>query len=646
MKRYILVFLLMALSALRSYADEALKIAFITDTHWGKGRYSGAMLRCIEDIKIQDSLDFILVGGDLTNAGSDVQIKEVKAQLDRIGIPYWVVSGNHDSKWSESGCNTFINTFGYEQFEFEAGGYRFIGCNSGPDMRTSGALIPRTSMNWLKSLQPGKPLIFINHYPLNAEILNGHEVRRELLRLDCRFALTGHVHKNGVRNYDGLPFVTCRSVLCRNIVGYNILTIEDGIVRIFERHLENDVFKTGMPWYEKELLHIDDTVRYDAYGLPENFKYLTYDVNDQYPQIKVIWSKTEEANIAAGFARKGDVCWYATAAGKVVSMSVKDGGVFWEHVLPGKIYATPVVKNNVLVVPCTDGVIYAFNAKTGKEKWRYEVGKAVVASPTIYGGNVYVGGSDETFRAFRLKDGKLLWSRSGIHGYCDGAPYVDKSQVVFNTWGERVYSLDTRTGDLQWEWIRKGSELRSPGASTPIKSGDRVFIVCADRRTYCLNAHTGEVLFFADGGRESFAISDDLQTIYVRTMFGKAFAMPAQIPLSEVNGTLSPDSPSKRWWKPDVPVMDFEKTLWHVETGMGYDLSSSPLAVCGNILLLPSDKGNLHAINRNTGKPLWIHKVGLGLINPVTSWIEGNKMYILVSTMDGKIELLEIEGTI
>ena len=642
MKRYSLIFLLLVLSAPQSFADGPLRIAFLTDSHYGKAKYTESMLQCIEDINVQDSLDFVLVGGDVTNGGSDLQIKAAKDYLDRLDIPYWVVSGHHDSKWSESGCNTFVKTFGYEQFEFEAGGYRFIGCNSGPDMRTSDALIPRSSMNWLMSLQPGKPLIFINHFPMNAGILNCHEVRRELLRLDCRFAVAGHVHKNSKRDYDGLPFITCRPVIRKGVVGYNILTIRDGVVRVSQRLLGDGGFKTHTPWYEKELCHVEDTVRYDADGLPENYKHLTYRVNDEYPQVKVVWSRTEDANIGSGFARNGEVCWYATAAGKVVSMSVSDGKPIWEKMLPGKVYATPVVKNDILVVPCTDGVIYAFNAKTGKEKWRYEVGKAVVASPTIYGKNIYVGGSDKTFRALRLRDGKLVWSRSGIHGYCDGAPYVDKSQVVFNTWGERVYSLDTKTGDLQWEWIRKGSELRSPGASTPIKSGDRVFIVCADRRTYCLNAHTGEVLFFADGGRESFAISDDLQTIYVKTMFGKAFALPAQIPLSEVNGTLSPDSPSKKWWKPDVPVMDFEKALWYVESGMGNDISSSPLAICGNTLLLPSDKGNLHAMDCTTGECLWIHKIGIGLVNPVTSWIEGDRMYILASTMDGKIELMEI----
>ena len=464
MKRFFLFFFLLFIPFLLAYAEGPLRIAFLTDTHWGKEKYSASMLQCIEDINAQDSLDFVLVGGDITNVGSDLQIKEAKAELDKLDIPYWVVSGNHDSKWSESGCNTFINTFGYEQFEFEAGGYRFVGCNSGPDMRTAEGLIPRNSMMWIKSLRPGKPMIFVTHIPLNVGLSNGYELRKELLRLDGRLALTGHVHYNSKRDYDGFPFITCRSVLCKNWVGYNILIIENGQIRVNERLLEGKGFKTCSPWYERELCHVEDTLNYDAEGLPENYKYLTYRINDQYGQVKTVWSKTEDSNIGSGFAKVGKVCWYATADGKVVSMSVSDGETIWEKKLPGKIYATPAVKQNILVVPCTDGVIYAFNARTGKEKWRYEVGKAVVASPAIYAGTVYVGGSDETFRALRLRDGKLIWSHSGIHGFCDAAPFVDRSQVVFNTWGERVYSLDTKTGELQWEWIRKGSELRSPGA--------------------------------------------------------------------------------------------------------------------------------------------------------------------------------------
>ena len=93
---------------------------------------------------------------------------------------------------------------------------------------------------------------------------------------------------------------------------------------------------------------------------------------------------------------------------------------------------------------------------------------------------------------------------------------------------------------------------------------------------------------------------------------------------------------------PDVPVFEPEKAIWSVESGLGRDIGSSALALCGDILLIPSDKGNLHALDRNTGAKLWVHKVGVGLTNPVSAWEENGKICVLVSTMDGKMELLEI----
>lgn len=107
---------------------------------------------CVNDVNSIDTLDFVLIGGDLTESGADDELAGVKALLDSLKYKYYVVAGNHDATWSESGCNTFLKVFGYEHFEFVCKGWRFIGCNCGPDMRMSPALIPQDAMVWLKGL--------------------------------------------------------------------------------------------------------------------------------------------------------------------------------------------------------------------------------------------------------------------------------------------------------------------------------------------------------------------------------------------------------------------------------------------------------------------------------------------------------------
>lgn len=622
--------------------NRPLKIVFITDIHYGTAQNNEYMQRCVEDINSLDSVDFVLMGGDITNIGSDAQILAAKSACDKLEYPYWVVSGNHDSKWSENGCTTFSETFGYEHFEFEAGGYRFMGCESGPQMRMGDGLVSVSSMNWLKSLKPGKPVIFLSHYPLDETLSNFFDLRRELLRLNCRLVLGGHVHTNGKRNYDGLPGFTGAAMKGNSeYARYSILTIRDGIAKVSERRVYQDRGVTEAPWFSSGLSAVTDMVRYDSDGLPENYPYFTYADNAGYPQVNVLWKKSEDATIGCGFAVDGNTAWYATATGKVVAVNLKDGSTLWTRRFDGRIYSTPAVSNGILVFACTDGYIYALSSSNGNTVWDFPVGKAV-ASPTIMDGNVYIGSGVGSFLCLNLEDGKRKWSSSGVSGFCDAAPYVDGTQVVFGSWGGTLYSLETATGNLKWQWSRSGGALTSPGACTPLKSGDRIFVACPDRHTYCIDAKTGKLLFLIDEGRESIAMSEDKQTLYIKSMSGKATAVNTQILLREVTGTYAPDSPSSDYWQPDVPVLQTSQTLWHIDAGLGKDIASSALSECDGLLLIPSEKGNIHAFDAATGALLWIHKVGVGMANPVSAWKDKDKMLILASTTDGKIELIEI----
>lgn len=619
-------------------ASRQLKIAFITDTHYGPSLNITHIERCIADINSLDSVDFVLIGGDVSESGTNEQIAGAKSAFDKLRPPYYVVSGNHDSKWSESGCTAYRETFGYEHFEFEAGGYRFLGCSSGPDMRMAPALIPFGCMEWLKSLKPGKPVIFLNHYPLHGSMSNWFEARRELIRLDCRLAIGGHVHYNKAWDYHGLPGITGRASKVKgDYTAYNIITIRNSVVNVSERHVYPDHAMTQSPWFTTELLPVTDQLNYDVDGLPEGHAF-PYSGNAGYKQVKTLWKRSETANIACGFAVRDSMAWYATDSGKVAALSVTSGNILWSRKFEGRIYSTPDESHGILVFGCTDGAIYGLSAADGRTLWKHSTGSAIVACPTIRDERIYIGSSDGIFRCLELKDGRILWKCTGIEGYCDAAPCVDGHQVVFGTWGGKLYSADIASGKLNWIW--DSWPPAPPGACPPVISGKRIFIACPDRHTYCIDAETGKPLFLVDEGRESIAISEDKQTLYIKSMFGKVLAFDTHIPVHEVTGTYSPDS--RGLWQPDIPVIQPSQTKWYVESGIGKDIGSSSLTVCGDLLLIPSDKGTIHAIDRFTGTPQWVHRVGIGLVNPISAWSAEGKTHVLASTTDGKITLLEV----
>src|SRR5690554_6378580 len=114
MKR-ILTSLLLTLVASGLFAVppvSSIKLALITDTHVSSPENNEDMRRTVNDINGLDEIDFVIHAGDVTEFGSDAELVMAKDILDGLNIPLYIVPGNHDSNWSESGTNSFLRVFG------------------------------------------------------------------------------------------------------------------------------------------------------------------------------------------------------------------------------------------------------------------------------------------------------------------------------------------------------------------------------------------------------------------------------------------------------------------------------------------------------------------------------------------------------
>lgn len=226
----ILIFIIINCTAT---AQQAFKFAFLSDTHVSMGSNNNIDLqRSIDDINADTSLKFAILTGDVTEFGSDEEITEAKKLLDGLKIPLYVIPGNHDANWSESGANTFKKVFGNETVLFNYGGYLFAGTGSGPNMRMGPGQIPRENIIWLeqvlkKSGNKNMPLIFLNHYPQDSSLNNWYEITDLLKKYDTRLILHGHGHADKKYTYDGIPAIMGRSNLRANkdTGAYNIVTI-------------------------------------------------------------------------------------------------------------------------------------------------------------------------------------------------------------------------------------------------------------------------------------------------------------------------------------------------------------------------------------------------------------------------------------
>ena len=610
--------------------DKPIKFAYLSDIHITLNGTShiGNLQRCIADINTQPDIQFTIFGGDLTDFGTDEEFAFTKGMLDGLDHPYWVVAGNHDAKWSESGCNSFAKVFGYEQFDFEAGGIKFLGCNCGPNMRMAPALIPQEALSWLDSLvralPPEQPVILVNHYPQDTSVLNYFQLMNTVKQCNIQLLIGGHWHQNRILNYEGVPAILGRSPDRGKEVGYNIIEIRDGVFAAHERILVDTEGQTCTPfdrdpWYTQTLSVTSQyepdraAGRNNPYGLPLDYPFLKFDVNREFPQVTEIWRSQDEGDIGCGAILAGNLVLYANEAGVVKALDAVTGREVWRFTTGGKVFSTPAVWKKRVVIGSTDGFIYCLSLKNGRLRWRYRCEKSVLATPVIQDGIAYVGSSDHVFRALKIRGGRLVWARDGIAGFVECRPFVDDEQIVFGDWANTLYSLDPQTGDVQWTWSTKGSRMFSPAAVYPVKFHGKIFLVTPERKTYALDARTGKQLWVSAGGRESIALSPDGETIYVKTMFNSVQAY-------------------------STAAADAEKR-WETAPGFGYEIAPTPCACSadGQLLFVPTDKGNLFCLNAADGSVVWKHKISVALLNSIVPLPDN---HLLVATMDGVVTLL------
>lgn len=107
--------LLLSVATVAAAPCDTLRVAFLTDIHVTPGNTQDSLLRIAIDEINASTCDIVLLGGDLTNLGSDAELEHVHALISRLRKPWCAVPGNHETTWSESACTTFARIFGHER---------------------------------------------------------------------------------------------------------------------------------------------------------------------------------------------------------------------------------------------------------------------------------------------------------------------------------------------------------------------------------------------------------------------------------------------------------------------------------------------------------------------------------------------------
>jgi outer membrane protein assembly factor BamB/predicted phosphodiesterase len=610
--KHLLLFGCLLLAGTLIAQRKAFRFAFISDTHIGSpnGAAEEDLRRTVRDINSMKDVAFVVITGDITELGTDEELKLAKRIFDSLHIPYYIIPGNHDTGWSESGGAMFATVFGYDKFSFEHEGIRFLGCPSGPYVRMSDGHVPRSSIFWLeselKTLQPQQPVIFLNHYPIDNGLDNWYEITERLRMYNTWAILCGHGHSNRAMNFEDIPGVMGRSNLRAKatIGGYNLVDVRSDSILFTERRPGVETLKT---WTGVKI----ETHQYDA---KKNFTRPDYSMNAKQKKIRAAVS-SETANVISTPAVNGNYIVSGNQEGEVVARY--KGKVAWRYTTKGAIFSSPVIEGDKIVVGCTDSSIYCLGLRNGNVLWKKTTGAAVLGSPLIHGDTVFIGGSDHSYLALNLSSGNTIWKFDGLNGPVVSKPLLYDGKLIFGAWDRHLYAVKSSTGELLWKW-NNGSTVRnySPASCIPVAANGVVYIVAPDRYITALDANSGVALWRNnDGGvRESIGISEDGKWIYGKSMQDTIVAYAAS--------------------------REKQPAAWKMHCGFGYEHVPSMLIEKEGKVYFGTRNGVVYCIDPTEKKIIWQYKIDNSMVNTVN--VISSKR-VVAATMDGKIADIKIK---
>ena len=613
-RRILILFMVCLLSF--GVQAQSFRFAQLTDLHLSPNNPNPTedLLRSVAQINATENIDFVLVTGDITEEGDRASMEKVKSCLDLLKVKYYVALGNHETKWSDSGCTAFGEIFGSERFEFEHKGFLFLGFNSGPLMRMAyGHVVPQ-DIRWMteRMEQAGKdkPVILVTHYPLmDGDVDNWYEVTDAVRPYNVRLFIGGHYHANKNLRYDGIPGVLMRSNLRDKDEkqGYGIYEVTSDSIKVFTQRI-------GEPAKQWASFSLTESY-YNHQGKAE--KYPDFSVNQEYAKAKEHWVVQTGVGIYCSPAVEKDKVFVGDDLGCLTAYALKNGKKLWSFASGKRIVGTPAVSEGIVVFGSADRSIYGLNAADGSLRWKVEAAEPVLGAVTIHEGLAYVGASDKTFRAIDIRTGKVVWSYDQVKGYIESKPLIADNKVIFGAWDNTLYALDKETGKEIWKWTGGLTRMHfSPAAVWPVASNEKVFIADPQRAMTAIDLQNGETIWrtFRSQVRETIGLSEDGERVYSKTMNDSIVCYSA--------------------------LTDTPEQVWASNVGFGYEHAPSMPQEKEGVLYGSTKEGLLFALEAKTGKVIWKHKIGNSLINTV---VPLNGKEVLFTATSGEVGLIRMK---
>ena len=163
-----------------------------------------------------------------------------------------------------------------------------------------------------------------------------------------------------------------------------------------------------------------------------------------------VWRAPLGAPIYATPEVRDGVVYIGTTGGLMHAVDLTTGQFKWAFAAGRPIHGEALVDDAHVYFVCDNGWLFNLDGTNGKEVWRYDLGDARVPrtllhflsfendhygpAPVLADGALYVGSGDGSFHAIDAATGKRIW-RFGARGKIRKTATLDGTRVVFGTIG-------------------------------------------------------------------------------------------------------------------------------------------------------------------------------------------------------------------
>lgn len=187
-----------------------------------------------------------------------------------------------------------------------------------------------------------------------------------------------------------------------------------------------------------------------------------------------------------------DLLYMPLSEGGIVALNPDDYTEVWRFTPDNAkgVWSEPLLIEDTLYISSMNHMLYALAPETGETRWSLDIQGAVASTPTYANDALYVGSFGR--KVFKVSLTGSILAEFTTNDWVWGAPAVVGDMVYVTDLGGYVYALRDSGDSFDEVWSRKVAERAI--RMTPLVTADTMVVGSRDHNIYWVSLETGEEL--------------------------------------------------------------------------------------------------------------------------------------------------------